>query len=84
MKRFVRTENDRFFKVEGLMMVSQIQERYPTEWTVNTKVDEEGKPLPIFFFDMLYDNDKHIYPEYEDIEEAEQDRRSLLYELNAD
>lgn len=84
MKRFIRTDNDRFFKLEGLMYVTSIQERYPTEWTANTKFDEEGHIMPVFYFNMIYEGDKVVSPVYTDIDEASQDRDCLLMELNAE
>ena len=82
MKRFIEADNGRMFKLEGLMFASEIKEKYPAFLTADTKFDEEGKPLPIFYFNMMYDNNVSVTPEYDDIEEAVQDREKLLKELN--
>lgn len=82
MKRFIETDNSRMFKLEGLMFVSEIKEKYPTFLTTDTRFNDEGHPLPIFYFNMMYDNNATVTPEYDDIEEAAQDREKLLNELN--
>ena len=82
MKRFIETDNSRMLKLEGLMFVSEIKEKYPAFLTIDTRLDDEGKPLPIFYFNMVYDNNVSVTPEYDDIEEAVQDREKLLTELN--
>ena len=82
MKRFIRTDNDRIIKLEGLVFIGPIKERYPQQLTPDTRFDEDGKPLPIFYFDVVYNNSFVITLEYENIEEADQDREKLLNELN--
>ena len=82
MKRFITTYDDRMIKLEGLLFIDRIREKYPTEVTLNTKFDEEGKVLPFFTFDIVYENGSVVSPLYDEIDEAEQDKKFLEDELN--